>query len=318
MFAAPRLQARFGTARTLYVNLALLSLDLVVIAVFTSSQLTLVIAVIVSGAFVGLNNTLTTQAVMLVSPVEKPVASAAYGFVRFIGGGLAPFVASKLAAALNVHVPFYLGAVTVALAIGVLATGRSLLDRAEQRGMEIALAAGETSLPAVGREPVPVAGPARAGAENGTGPAPIVVAIDAGAHRGRVAEAAARIAQLTGAPVEVVHVVETDIAEEQAADAETSEAARRVLTGSLSELRAAGVTGHGHLLPVVGAHGDAGRRIAGFAADHNARMIVIGPPEGGGLAGIFDADLTSQLLRHAPCAVHVVAPDAGRARARVG
>ena len=326
VFAAPRLQARFGTARTLYVNLALLSLDLVVIAVFTSSQLTLVIAVIVSGAFVGLNNTLTTQAVMLVSPVEKPVASAAYGFVRFIGGGLAPFVASKLAADLNVHVPFYLGAVTVALAIGVLATGRSLLDRAEQRGTEIALPAGETSLPAVGREPVPAvgresvppAGPARAGAENGTGPAPIVVAIDAGAHRGRVTEAAARIAQLTGAAVEVVHVVETDIAEAQAADAETSEAARRVLMDSLGELRAAGVTGHGHLLPVVGAHGDAGRRIAGFAADHNARMIVIGPPEGGGLAGIFDADLTSQLLRHAPCAVHVVAPDAGRARARVG
>jgi MFS transporter, ACDE family, multidrug resistance protein len=318
VFAAPRLQARFGTARTLYVNLALLSLDLVVIAVFTSSQLTLIIAVIVSGAFVGLNNTLTTQAVMLVAPVEKPVASAAYGFVRFIGGGLAPFVASKLAADLNVHVPFYLGAVTVALAIGVLATGRSLLDRAEQRGTEIALSPGETSATAVGRESVPVAGLARAGAANGTGPAPIVAAIGGGTHRGRVTEAAARIAQLAGAPVEMVHVVETDVAEEQAADAETPAAARRVLADSLDELRAAGVTGHGHLLPVIGAHGDTGRRIAGFAADHNARMIVIGPPAGGELAGIFDADLTSQLLRHAPCAVHVLAPDADRARERIG
>ena len=317
VFAAPRLQARFGTARTLYVNLALLSLDLVVIAVFTSSQLTLVIAVIVSGAFVGLNNTLTTQAVMLVSPVEKPVASAAYGFVRFIGGGLAPFVASKLAADLNVHVPFYLGAVTVALAIGVLATGHSLLDRAERRGTEIALPPGETSALAVGREFVPAAGPATAGTANGTGPAPVVAAIDAGSHRGRVTEAAARIARLTGAPVEVVHVVETDIAEGQAADAETSEAAGRAPIASLGELRTAGITGHGHLLPVVGAHGDTGRRIAGFAADHNARMIVIGPPEGGELAGIFDADLTSQLLRHAPCAVHVVAPDAGRTRERI-
>ncbi len=350
VFAAPRLQARFGTARTLYVNLALLSLDLVVIAVFTSSQLTLIIAVIVSGAFVGLNNTLTTQAVMLVAPVEKPVASAAYGFVRFIGGGLAPFVASKLAADLNVHVPFYLGAVTVALAIGVLATGHSLLDRAEQRGTEIALPPGETSAPAAagesvpavggesapavggesvppagresvppaGRESVPAAGLARAGAANGTGPAPIVAAIDVGTHRGRVTEAAARIAQLTGAPVEIVHVIETDVAEGQAIDAETPELAGRVLAGSLDELRTAGVTGHGHLLRVVGAHGDIGRRIAGFAADHNARMIVIGPPEGGGLTGIFDADLTSQLLRHAPCAVHVVAPDALRARERIG
>ena len=132
VFVAPRAQARLGTPRALYINLALLAIDLVVIAAFTSSKVTLIVAVIVSGAFVGLNNTLTTQAVMLVAPVEKPVASAAYGFVRFIGGGLAPFVASKLATEFNVHVPFYLGAVTVAAAIAVLATGHTLLTRAER------------------------------------------------------------------------------------------------------------------------------------------------------------------------------------------
>ena len=31
------------------------------------------------------------------SEVERPVASATYGFVRFLGGGLAPFAAGKLA-----------------------------------------------------------------------------------------------------------------------------------------------------------------------------------------------------------------------------
>ena len=113
---------------------------------------------IVSGAFVGLNNTLTTQAVMLVSPVERPVASAAYGFVRFIGGGLAPFAAARLAADFNVHVPFYLGAVTVGAAIGVLASGHRLLTRAEQGTGELPGAAGEPAVPA---------------------PAPIVVAVDA-------------------------------------------------------------------------------------------------------------------------------------------
>jgi ACDE family multidrug resistance protein len=51
------------------------------------------------------------------------VAIAAYGFVRFIGG-LAPYVASRLAADINVRIPFYLGAATVAAAIAVLATGR--------------------------------------------------------------------------------------------------------------------------------------------------------------------------------------------------
>jgi MFS family permease len=133
VFVAPRAQRRFGTPKCLYVNLALLAADLAVIAAFTSSQLTLIIAVIVSGAFVGLNNTLTTQAVMLVAPVERPIASAAYGFVRFIGGGLAPYCAARLAAAFNVHVPFYLGAGTVLIAIVILATGHSLLTLAEER-----------------------------------------------------------------------------------------------------------------------------------------------------------------------------------------
>src|SRR3954453_17785625 len=91
VFVAPRLQRRFGTAPTLYVNLALFAAVLAVIAAFTDYPAVLVVCVVVAGAMIGVNNTLTTQAVMLVAPVERPVASAAYGFIRFIGGGLAPF-----------------------------------------------------------------------------------------------------------------------------------------------------------------------------------------------------------------------------------
>ena len=133
VFVAPRAQARLGTPLSLYINLGLLAVDLVVIGLFTTSQATLIAAVVISGAFVGLNNTLTTQAVMLVSPVEKSVASSAYGFVRFIGGGLAPYVASKLAEAVNVHLPFYIGAVAVVAGIAVLSTGHSLLAAAERK-----------------------------------------------------------------------------------------------------------------------------------------------------------------------------------------
>jgi hypothetical protein len=70
---------------------------------------------------------------MLVSPVERPIASSAYGFVRFIGGGLAPFAAGKLADATDLSVPFYLGGITFVAAIFVLATGHRLLDAAEGR-----------------------------------------------------------------------------------------------------------------------------------------------------------------------------------------
>jgi len=133
IFGAPRLQARFGIARTLYVNLALFALDVLVIAIFTDSRTTLMVAVIVSGIFIGTNNTITTQAVMSVAPVERPIASASYGFVRFIGGGLAPYFAGKLADAHGDHLPFYIGAGAIVVAIGVLATGHSLLAESERR-----------------------------------------------------------------------------------------------------------------------------------------------------------------------------------------
>src|SRR5258708_15284431 len=74
VFVAPRAQRRFGTPKSLYVNLALLAADLVVIAAFTSSQVTLIVAVIVSGAFVRLNNTLTTPAGPPGSPRQRPPA----------------------------------------------------------------------------------------------------------------------------------------------------------------------------------------------------------------------------------------------------
>lgn len=154
VFLAPRLQARFGTARTLFVNLAALAGVLAAIAAGVSTPTVVIIAVIVSGAFIGINNTLTTQAVMLVSPVERPVASSAYGFVRFIGGGLAPYAAGKLADAYDLSIPFYLGAGAFLLAIAVLASGRRLLDAAEAKP-----GADEQVLP----PPAPVAAAAAAG-----------------------------------------------------------------------------------------------------------------------------------------------------------
>ncbi len=47
---------------------------------------------------------------MLAAPVERGVASAAYSFVRFGGGAIAPYLAGKLGEAINPHVPFWVGA----------------------------------------------------------------------------------------------------------------------------------------------------------------------------------------------------------------
>jgi MFS transporter, ACDE family, multidrug resistance protein len=132
VFAAPRLQARFGTARTLYVNFVLLAAVLAAIALGTQHRTVVIVAVIAAGMFLGINNTLVTQAVMMVAPVERPVASATYGFVRFIGGGIAPYAAGKLAERYTDAVPFWVGAGAMLVALAIFWTGRHLIDAADR------------------------------------------------------------------------------------------------------------------------------------------------------------------------------------------
>lgn len=131
IIAAPRMQARWGTARSLYAAFGLFAVDLAVMAIWTDVLAVLIATVVAAGIFIGINNTLTTQAVMMVAPVERPVASAAYSFVRFIGGGLAPFVASRLAEEWNDHLPFAIGSIVVLCAVVILATGHRTIDRAD-------------------------------------------------------------------------------------------------------------------------------------------------------------------------------------------
>ena len=78
LFAVLRRAAAAAPARhrpALYLNLALFAIDVLVIAVFIHTRRR-DRGVIVSGAFIGTNNTITTQAVMTVAPVERPIASA--------------------------------------------------------------------------------------------------------------------------------------------------------------------------------------------------------------------------------------------------
>jgi ACDE family multidrug resistance protein len=132
VFGAPRLQRRFGTPKTLYVIFGLMAADLAVIGIFWQTPLAVIICVIVAGAFIGTNNTLVTTAVMSIAPVERPVASATYGFVRFIGGGLAPFAAGILASAFNPSIPFILGAATLVAAALVLSMVHKALTAADR------------------------------------------------------------------------------------------------------------------------------------------------------------------------------------------
>jgi ACDE family multidrug resistance protein len=125
---APLLQRVFGTVPAILGSLVLFAVDLAAMAVFTDSRAALVIGIVVAGAFLGVNNTLITEAVMGAAPVERPVASSAYSFVRFSGGAVAPWLAGKLGETVSVHAPFWMGAGVVLVAVLVLSLGRRTLE----------------------------------------------------------------------------------------------------------------------------------------------------------------------------------------------
>jgi predicted MFS family arabinose efflux permease len=127
VWVAPMLQRWFGSVPTVLGALSLFALDLAAMAVWTDSKTVLVVGVVVAGAFLGVNNTVITEAVMGSAPVERPVASAAYSFVRFSGGAFAPYVAGRLGEDVSVHAPFWMGAGAVAVAVAVLAYGARYL-----------------------------------------------------------------------------------------------------------------------------------------------------------------------------------------------
>jgi predicted MFS family arabinose efflux permease len=117
VFMAPKLQQWFGSIKSMCGMLSLFALLLLTMGIWTSTQWVIIVAVILAGALLGNNNTLITTAVMNSAPVERSTASAAYSFLRFIGGAIAPFLAGKLAEWFNPSVPFIVGAGFVFLSV---------------------------------------------------------------------------------------------------------------------------------------------------------------------------------------------------------
>ncbi|MBJ8347793.1 MFS transporter [Antrihabitans sp. YC2-6] len=126
VFLAPMLQRRFGTLTMMAISLTLFALTLATMAAFTENKTVLIVGVVIAGLFLGINNTLITETVMISAPVERSTASASYSFVRFAGGAAAPYLAGKLGEH-NIHTPFWVGAACTIAAVGVLLTGRKVL-----------------------------------------------------------------------------------------------------------------------------------------------------------------------------------------------
>src|SRR3954467_9505756 len=157
VFVAPAISRRIGDVNGLGITLVAFAALLAAMGVLHASQTALIVAVVVAGTLLGIVNTLMTQLVMESAPVARPVASAAYSFVRFCGGAIAPCVAGKLAEHVSVGSPFYLGAGMTAIAVGVLWLYRDALvpSRAAAPAEASILAPAGTAAPMV----VAVGGP---------------------------------------------------------------------------------------------------------------------------------------------------------------
>jgi len=309
VFGAPRLQASLGIAKTMYANLAAFAVVVLVIAIWTTDRAVLIPAVIISGIFIGVNNTVTTQAVMTVSPVEKPVASASYGFVRFIGGGLAPYAAGRLVLAVNIHFPFYIAVGAILLGIGILTTAHGLLTEAERIQSEQVTGspAAEPASPGPVGALIPVdanAEPARPGARV------ILAAVDSSPAGALVTEAAGVLATDHGGVVHVVHTQEEATAGDVAIDGESLDAARAVVRNHLDQLAARHVPAEGHILLHAADHGAAGRMVAEYANTIGASTIVVGAATHRGLPALMDDSATHELSRLARSDIMIVSPDA--------
>jgi hypothetical protein len=283
-----------------------------VIAIWTTDRAVLIPAVIISGIFIGVNNTITTQAVMTVSPVEKPVAAAAYGFVRFIGGGLAPYAAGRLVLAVNIHFPFYIGVGAIIGGIVILSTAHGLLTQAERVQAEQVVAATVPAGPDQAEAGpaaalIPVEGHAELA---GPGASIIVAAVDGSPAGALVTEAAAVLAAGHGGVVHVVHTREEATAGDVAIDGETMDAARAMVREHLDRLAARHVPAEGQILLHAADHGAAGRMVAEYANTVGASTIVVGAPTHGGLPALMDGSATRELWRLARSNIWVINPDA--------
>jgi ACDE family multidrug resistance protein len=152
VLVAPRVRDRFGVVPTLGAMYVAIAAILVTMAIGESSPALLATCVIVAGAFLGVINTVLTEAVMKVSPVDRAVASSAYSFLRFAGGAIAPFLAGKLAENVSPESPFLVGAGAVLVALAILVAGRRHMTEAAPVHQQLQLAIDEEPAGAIALE----------------------------------------------------------------------------------------------------------------------------------------------------------------------
>ena len=141
VWVAPVLTARMKRTTVLATVLPLLALDLVAAGLFVGSQAGLVVAVVVGGLLLGVLNTVLTECVMEATDLPRSVASSSYSAVRFLGGAIAPPLATTLAGDFTAATPYYVAGGSVLVATLIVVLGRRALARVNDGAEEPAVEA---------------------------------------------------------------------------------------------------------------------------------------------------------------------------------
>nr|WP_321526384.1 MFS transporter [uncultured Cohaesibacter sp.] len=269
VFVAPRVDARFGILPVISVCLVLLAAML--IAMGLGSKLVVAVCVILSGAVMGVCNTLFTELALEVSDVPRPVASAGYNFLRWFAGVIAPFAVPHLAEAFGVLPAFSVAAVAALLAPVIMGLRRASIAPAEH-------------------EACPAADVQQAS---------VIIAVDGSDRDGRVIEQAIALARSSAiSTVTALHVRMREVVEGEEAALESAERARRILANASSKLAAGGLEVNELLLDAPA--GQAARRAVDHARAAGARHLVLGAPHAHEIEDLLHGSfaLTAEALVH--------------------
>lgn len=289
VMVAPRLQARFSALALLGGCLVLFALLLAGMGV--APPLAVAAGVVISGALMGVCNTVFTEMALEVSPVARPVASAAYNCVRWFAGVVAPFTAPTLAEHFGAGAAF---AVAAAAAVGA----------------PLFLMARRRTLGRYATTPERVTEPAES-----SSPAFVLAAVDGTAADGDVVARAAELAHGKSLAVAVEHVRMEEVFDGDAADAETEAEAAAVVERALARLHLAGIPASGEVLRAGAAH--AADALLARARALPASIVVLGAPHRHDLTDLVHGSLAEALRRRAGADLQVITvPEADGASGR--
>ncbi len=135
VFVVNWLRPIFGSTRLLQYNMVALIGILCWAALSRGTQFIWVI--IVSGFFCGIANAMFTTVAMEVSPYARSISSGAYNFVRWAGAAVAPILSGFVGETYGMNVPFWIGAIVLAIGLVISLTTNSVIVRGLERNGDV-------------------------------------------------------------------------------------------------------------------------------------------------------------------------------------